>query len=169
MLIAEAAPEREVGFRGGAVIVALGLMDMRGDIAAKIGVDAGRVLLQGLFDVDHCGKTLKIDRNVVQRILGNVAALGHDNRERLAGTADDVFRQRNVAAQVENDARHRWRRHKQRSGLPIGAKILGRVHGNDAIALQSRRSVDPVDTGMRDLAAQEGGVQHARQLDIVDE
>ena len=74
-----------------------------------------------------------------------------------------------MGAGVENDAGDRRRRHQQRARLPVGPEVFGRIDGDHALAFQGGRRIDLLDPGMRDLAAQEGGVDHARQFDIVDE
>ena len=80
-----------------------------------------------------------------------------------------VLGERNLRTLIERDAVDRRRRYQERPGLPIVAEIVRGIDGDHAFALARRRHVDAPDAGMRDLAAQECRVQHAGQLDVVDE
>ena len=72
-------------------------------------------------------------------------------------------------ALVEDNARDRGRRHQKRSGFPVIAEIVRDIDGDDAGTLARPGDVDADDLCMRDLAAQERDVQHARQFDVIDE
>ena len=132
-------------------------------------MDQRRSCAQASFQIDHCGKRLEFDIDIVERILGDVTVLGDHDHQRLADMADLVFGQGDLGSLVENDAFDRRRRHQDRAGLPVVAEIAGRIGGDDAGTLQRPGKIDLFDARMRHLAAQECGVQHAWQLDVVDE
>ena len=58
---------------------------------------------------------------------------------------------------------------RKRPGGPIIAEVRGGIDRDDALARARRRNVDRTDAGVRDIAAQEGRVQHAGKFDVVDE
>ncbi len=169
VLIAETALQDQMRLSGRAAVVALGLVDLRGDIGAEIVVHQRRAGAKRRFEIDHRRQRLEIDLDIVERVFGNVAALGNDDGERLADVADLVPGERHLGALVEDRARNRRWWHQQGTMLPIGAVIIGRVDRDHAGTLFRARDVDALDPPMRDLAAQEGGVQHAGQFNVVDE
>ena len=83
--------------------------------------------------------------------------------------ADLVFCQRNLGSLMKDDAFDRGRRHQDRARLPVVTEIARDIGGDDAGSLQGPGNVDLANSRMRHLAAQKRGVQHARQLDVVDE
>ena len=60
------------------------------------------------------------------------------------------------------------RRDQDWSGRVVRAEIRRCVHGDDARSLASRADIDASDPAVGDDAARKGGMQHARQLHIVD-
>ncbi len=142
VLVAKAAFEDQIGLRGGAAIIALGLADMGGDVGAEIVVNMRRCGVERLFDIDDRRQDVEIDLDIVERVLGDVAAFGDHDRQRLADVADLVLGQRHLGALIEDDSRDRRRRHQQRSGLPVGAEIVGGVDRHHAWAFQRRANVD---------------------------
>ena len=103
------------------------------------------------------------------RVLGQVAALGDDQRYRLADMPHLVLGQRHLGALIEHDVLDRGRRDQKRSGAPIIAEVGRGVDRRHAFAPARRRGVDPQDARVGVRAAHERGVQHPRQLDVVDE
>ncbi len=98
--------------------------------------DAGA---QRLFQIDHRRQRLELDHDVVERVLGDVAAFGDHDRQRLADVADLVLGERHLRALVEDDARDRRRRHQQRPGLPVVAEVVGGIDGDDAVPRRAPR------------------------------
>ncbi len=82
---------------------------------------------------------------------------------------DFFLGQRDLGSRVEDDAIDRRRRHQDRPGLPVIAKVARDISRDDAGSLQRFGNIDLVDSRMCHLAAQQRGVQHARQFDVVDE
>jgi hypothetical protein len=124
---------------------------------------------KALFQIDHRGKLLELDIDIVERILRDIAALGDYDHQRFADMTDFALGQRNLGALVEDDAFDRRGRDQQRAGLPVIAEVAGNIGGHHAGTLQRPCNVNLQDSGMCDLAAQKCSVQHARKLDVVDE
>ena len=110
------------------------------------------------------GQRLVVDVDQFDRVLGEVAALGDDQRNRVAdelGLALGQRRPRSVRDVLARD------------GVPglldVGVEVGGGEHRVHAGQRQRRRGVDAVDPGARERAAHEAGVQHARPGDVVDE
>ncbi len=137
VLVEEAAFENAMRPRRRAAIIALALMHMGRDIAAEIVMD-----MRSSEDASACsrsttaGRYFEIDLDGIERVFGNITAFRDHDRQRLADMVDPAFGQRHLRAQVEDDAGDRRRRHQQRTGLPIGAEIVGGVDRNHALALQ---------------------------------
>ena len=87
----------------------------------------------------------------------------------LADVTDFVLGERHLGALVEDNAGDRRRRDQERAGSPVFAEVGGGIDRDDAHARPRRRNVDRTDARVRDIAAQEGRVQHAGKFDIVDE
>jgi hypothetical protein len=97
------------------------------------------------------------------RILGGVAAFGHDDRDRLADEAGVVTcQEREVLA-----GERRVRRHDRQRARRL-TEIGERHHADHAGSLQRAGGVDRDDTGVGVRATDDGGVQHAGQRDVAD-
>ena len=142
---------------------------MRGDVAADIVVHRGGCAVQSLFQIDDGRERIELDGDVAQGILGEVTALREHHGERLADMADFVLGERHLRALVEDRALDRRRRNEKRTGRPIGAEVSGGIDGDDTVAGAGGGNIDRTDAGVRDVAAQERGVQHPGQFDVVDE
>ena len=169
VLVSKAALDDVCGLGGGRGVVAVLLAHMRGDIAAQIVVHQRRTGLERFFEIDDGRQLLDLDGDIGECILGNVAAGGNDNGQRFADIAHLVLGETGVRAQIEHDAVDGRRRHQQRSRLPEVAEIERGIGGNDAVVSQRRRHIDRNQLAVRDRTAQQGGVEHARNFDVVDE
>ena len=122
-----------------------------------VGVDRGEV-------VDHRRKALVVDDHELARVLGDVAVVGDDERDRVADEANLALGQRRS---------RRLRRRRTELGVPLlvhtRVEVLGDEHRADAGQRPSLRNVDRDDPAPSDGAAHEAGVEHARPLDVVDE
>ena len=112
-------------------------------------------------DIDDGRQDFEIDVDIVERILGDVAAFRDDDGQRFADVADLVPGERHLRTCVEDNSSYRRRQHQQRSGLPVGAEIVGGIDRYHAGPVQCPGYVDIFDAGMRHLTAKEGNVQHA--------
>ena len=88
MVVAEAAGDDMLGTRARRGVVAAALPDMSGDIAAHAVVHQGGRVGERLFQIDDGGQSVEIDRDVGERILGEVAALRQHHGQRLADVTD---------------------------------------------------------------------------------
>ena len=120
-------------------------------------------------DVGHRRQRIELDRDVGERVLGDVAAIGDDHGEGLAHVPHFVPGERHLGALVERDAGDRRRWHQQGSGLPIIAEVGRRIDRDHAGAAERGGRIDPPDACMRHRAAQERRVQEVGKIDIVDE
>ena len=122
-----------------------------------------------LFEIDHGGKRLEFDVDIVERVLSNIAALRDHDDQGFADVADLVPGERNLGSLVEDDAGNWWRGDEERAGLPVVAEVVGDIGGDHTGPLQRSRNIDLQDAPVGYLAAQERGVQHAWQFDVIDE
>jgi len=95
---------------------------MRGNIGVEIVMDPRRGSRQRGLDIDHRRQHVQLDHDVVERVLGNVAALRDDDRQRLADVANLVLASGTLRALVEDDAGDRRRRHQQWPVLPVAPR-----------------------------------------------
>ena len=111
--------------------------------------------------IDDGGQRLVVDLDQLQRILGEVAVGGDNDRDRLADIAHALDRDRPALDRrlyADDEAR------RQRGDLSAGE------NGRDAECLARRRSVDGADFRMRVRRAQDRGVQRAgTYAEVVDE
>ena len=102
VIVTEAAADDVIGAGAGGGIIAAGLADMGGDVAAHVVVDAARIGVQRLFQIDHRRQRLELDVDVVERVFGEIAALRHHDGQRFADMTHLVLGQRNLGALVED-------------------------------------------------------------------
>ena len=171
VLVAEAPLDDAIGLGARGGIVALGsAAHGRRRWSARRRGPAATPALERLFQIDHRRQRLELDVDVVERVLGDVAALGDHDRQRLADMADLVLGERHLGALVEDDAGDRRRRHQQRARAASSRRDRRRYRPRRRPArCRAAETSMLTDAGMRDLAAQERRMQHARQLDVVDE
>ena len=169
VLIPEPPLDDAIGLGRRRCIIALGLADVGRDIGADVVVNQRRSRAETLFHIDHGGKLLEFDVDIVERILGDITALRDHDDQRLADMAGLVLGQRHLGSLVEDDAFDRRRRHQDRAGLPVVAEVAGNIGCDDAGTLQCLENIDLQDSRMRDLAAQKRGVKHPRQFEVIDE
>ena len=132
-------------------------------------MDAGRLRLQRCLEIGDRRQRLVLHDDIGRGVLGQVAALGNDQGHSLAAVADLVLGERHLGALVEHDIVDRRRRDEQWPRTPVVAEINGGVDGDHAGAPARLGGVNLDQPRMSVRAANEGGVQHLRQLDVVDE
>ena len=115
--------------------------------------------LHCVFGVDHHRKALVVDHDQIERILGDIATLGHHHGDRFAHMADAA----------DGDAALLDRRVCETRQWPGG---LGNVGAGQNLnhARQCRRGgdIDRLDAGVGARAAQHRRVQHVGKVDVVD-
>ena len=102
------------------------------------------------------GDRIDLDLDEVAGVLGDVARLGDDEGDRLAGEADVAVGQHAerpaAVAALEVDPRLD----------DVAVEVGAGEHGDDAGQLAGRRDVERRDRAAGDVAADERDVQHAR-------
>ena len=133
---------------------------------ALVVADDGGVGVERLLRIHHRRQRVVVDVDELERVLRDVPALGDDVGDLLAleahlvGGQDGlgVVRQRRHPREVVTEQR------RPRDAL----EGLAGDDGNDARQRLGSRRVDRVDAGVREGAAQDGAVQHAGQVDVID-
>ena len=144
-------------------------MDVGGQVGVEVLVYARRGRIERPFEIDGGVQRFKVHDDVGERVLGEVAVLGHDHRDRLPNVPHLVPGQRHLRADVEDAARYRRRLDQQRARLPVVAEVVGRVDRDDTRTLPRGGDVDRTKPRVRVIAPQERRVHHPRQLDVVHE
>ena len=155
----------EIGF--GERLGRLALLDgeVEGDIVAERSVDDRRAGRDGLELVADRRQRLPFDGDKLGGILGLRAAVGRNQRDGLA------LPDRAVARRADDCGAERWP--GRCSATPTNGSQRGLMSAAVSTAATPGRvlrglDIDGDDLGMRMRAAHEAGVQHARQLDVVD-
>ena len=117
-----------------------------------------------MSEVGDGGQRLVVDVDQLDGVLGDVAALGDDERDRVADELHLALGQRRARGVGDVLAR---------DGVPglldVRVEVLGDEHRVHTGQRERRRRVDAVDPGPGERAAHEAGVQHAGPRDVVDE
>ena len=160
------AKDMRRGAEGG-IDIAVGRGEARRDIAVTLGVAAWRVGLHRVTAVTHRRQGLVIDQDRSSRVLGAMAAVGDDDRQRLADIADLVAREAELRDQLADRRVGHQHRHARL------AHALGQVgRGEDGVNAghgARRGGIDRTDAGMGVGRAQERGLERAGKMDVVDE
>ena len=117
------------------------------------GCRSGASLCAGGDRIDHRFERLIVDLHQLGGVLGDIAALGDDQRHRLADIAHALDRQRPLL--------HR-RLHRREERIGELADLLAGDDGPDAVMRQRARRIDADDFGMRVRRADDMGVQACR-------
>ncbi len=123
--------------------------------------ERGAVLLC-LCGVEHGRQRLVCHGDSSRGVGGAVGVGGDDEGDGRAIVADDVGGQRRFGAR--RDIRPLHRAH---DGVAERGQVARAEHGDDAGHATRFREIEACDTGVGVGAAHEGGVQHARQADVV--
>ena len=127
-------------------------------------MDLRRARLGGLLRIHHHRQRLVVDLDQVERVARDKSVLGHHHRHRIADETDLAHRQRAWRVDVVRDP----------ASLPGAGQrvdihhIFAGDHGDDAGQRLGLRGVDALDVGMGVGTAQNGGVRHAMEFDIVE-
>ena len=158
---AEVEPQYDVGFGEGAIDVA-DVVGHRGrNVVVGAIVEQRRAGLERSLRIDDWRQLLVLDLDGIQRVLGQISALGDDRGHRLADVADAIGRQRIRHLGAKGAVRHQ---HRQLCG--IGSEIGEADRVEHARLGAGRGYVDSNDACVCVRAAEESGMCHARQPDI---
>ena len=127
------------------------------------------IAARGCLKIGGHRQGLPVDYDVLDCILGNIAAARHDKSHRLTGVAHDLVRQRRLGALIEEHAFDGWGGHGERPRTQDIAQILCRVNRDHPRTLERCSEVDRTDAGVGKRAAQERTMQTIGQIDIIDE
>ncbi len=72
-------------------------------------VNQRRIRREPFFQIDDRIDRIDLDDDIANRILGDVAAVGHDHRDRLADVTHLVLRERQLRAAVKDEIGNRRR------------------------------------------------------------
>jgi len=125
-------------------------------------VDERGAVLLCLCGVEHGRQRLVCHGDSSRGVGGAVGVGGDDEGDGRAIVADDVGGQRRFGAR--RDIRPLHRAH---DGVAERGQVARAEHGDDAGHATRFREIEACDTGVGVGAAHEGGVQHARQADVV--
>ena len=112
--------------------------------------------------VDHGGERVERRLDQLGRVLGGVGRVGDDHRHRLPDEAHHALGQLRPRRRVRVGVLDRWV--QRRDG-----DVVGPEHGDHAGDGPRRLEVERLDPAVGDRAAEEPDVQHAFELEVVDE
>ena len=137
-----------------------------GDVVTEVGEQrrAGRVQREG--GIHDRGQVVILDLHQVAAILGEVTALGDDDRHRIAEEAHLVRRQQGELRGGSRPAHESHQRVRPRDRHRL--QVRSGEHRDHSGQRPCRRDIDRQHTSMSHRRAHERGVQHAGQLDVVD-
>ncbi len=141
-----------VGARESGFSVAVGKFAHRDFVGLGLRMNEQRGLFARGARIDDRFERRVIDRHQLGGILGDVTALGDDQRDRLADIAHALYRQRPLL--------HR-RFHRGEKRLRQFANIFAGDDGPDAVVRKRRARVDRNDVGVRVRRTDDVGMQGA--------
>ena len=151
--------ENVVRIRERGIQVAVIFLDQRG-LAVEAGEEAGRSF--GAIDIGRL--LVDLDAHGIRRVLGEVALLGEDQRDRLADIADDALRQDRLAVGLEP----LHPREPEIDRRDVGHVRAG-PHRRDALHRPRVFRADRGDPAMRGGRAHHPHVKLARRVAVVRE
>ena len=138
------------------------------DVRVELAAHRGRAGFDRLAAVRNCGQEVVVDLDRRRRVLGEIAAVGDHDRDRLAHVGDFAVGEAEAPHAVERRAGIGVPHH-----APLGqhrGEIVEREHRVDAGHFHRRGILRyAADGSVRMRAAHEGGVQQTGHRDVVDE
>ena len=130
---------------------------VRHEIVRAIEPRLRRIGREPVARIGHGRQRIELDRDQACRVLGDIAAVRHDNRNRLAGVAELVERQREwVYVEADGTDRQGERNAVMREQPPQIVMGQHRVHARARARLVSVHAAQP---RMRHRTAHEGRMQ----------
>ncbi len=132
-------------------------------------MDDGGAGFERLFGIEHRRQRLEIELDQLRRVLGGVAAVCDDDRDRLADVADLVMGQQRLL-RIDEFVLHQRRPFARQRHLRVrhrrqhARELRPGQHKDNAGRGGGARHVDRLDARMRLRAADEHRMQHVRQI-----
>ena len=161
----ELLAQHEIGRGEGALDIPAPIGGAAGDVGIGVVVDERRARLRRSDEIDRRRLGRIVDRDQVQRVLGEIAAVGDHQRHRLAHETHPARCQRLMGARVNESGIFVEQRH----GRVGGAQVLVGNHRVHAGERERGARIDAREARLGVGAAEHRRVQHARQVDVVDE
>ena len=156
--------DHHVGLLEGIIHVADLQRPEEGRVGPKVLMDQRRALFDGLLHVGDHVEWLVIHVYVFQGILRRVAVARHDHRHRVTHMVNLVLGDGPVVGHLEVFGYLPAAGDRDR---PLVRQVLAGERRYHTGLLEGRRDVDVRDLRVREGAAQQREVQHARQLHVV--
>jgi hypothetical protein len=154
------------GVGKGGIDVAIRQRKFPDNVGVKVAVSTHGAVLDRIAAVADRVKQVVIDDEQGGRILGNVAGIGNYYCDRLANIIDFVSRQNRLGA------RHRdcwiWQQHRHRLAAHRFGQVISGQDRMDARNAYRLFAINATKPGVGVRRTNEAGVQHARQLHVVD-
>ena len=144
-------------------LLGLGPGDGAVQIRARLRVHERRVVVEGALEVDDRGLRIDLDLDRIDRVLREVAGIGHNHGDRLADAADVAVRE-HAKWPVATVGRFAVDQEVLGELVEVG----GDVHGRDSRHGGGCRGVDRHEGAAGKVTASERDVQRVRQRDVVD-
>ena len=168
-VIEEPAFDHDRRLPPGALVVALLLLHVRGEVGLEVLVDEGGAGRQRRFQIHHGVQRFRGHHDVVEGVFRHVAAFSHHHGDGLADVPDLPLGQRHLSAGVKREAGDGRGRDEERTRLPVLAQVLRRVDRHHSGAGAGGGRVHLEEPGVRVLAPGEGDVEHPVDLHVVGE
>ena len=132
------------------------------DVGVELLVDAGRAGLERALGVDHRRQRVDLHLDVEDGVAGHVAVLRHHHRDGLPDVAHRAVGEERVRHVV-----HARQDRGAGRAAHLAAQVVVAEDADHALPGAGLRAVDAHDPARRVVAAHEGGVEHAVELDVV--
>ena len=124
-----------------------------------------RIALERGFAIGRPRQDIEIDLHQRRRVLGVVAGIRDNKRDRLAGKTDLAVFEQSLLERLRNRGVRHLERHRHIA--QVFGQIGGGINRNDTGPGFRRGGIDASDLGVAVGRADERRLQHARQVEIV--
>ncbi len=132
-------------------------------IEQPCGVGAGRVA------IGHYRQRFEIELDCIERIFSACERIGYHHRDDLADVPDAIDRDHRLLERHQIGQRRESQRNRRHLAVRSVGDLACSEHRNHARHRPRLVGPDIANARMRHLAAQHRRVQHAFELDVVDE
>ena len=132
-------------------------------VVRNVRVQLRRAGGSGFLWIDHRRQRLVVDLDQLQRIVGLVFGLGHDDRDRVPDITDCVGRHRAIVGDLQAGVGQEPR---AGNALQPGFGVRTGVDSDDARRLLGAAHIDAADASVAVDAAEDRGVDHSWQRKV---